>query len=199
MQQYPSIEGSSKAPVGKSCIAFYKYDGSNLRWEWNPKKGWFKFGTRTQLFDHTHEIFGEAIPIFMDTMADELVRRIKDDQKNPHRITVFTEFLGKNSFAGTHDPKDPKELKLIDAYIFKQGFMNPKKFVNLFGDLSYVAEVIYTGKLNKEFIDNVRKGNYPVWEGVVAKGDDFIVKIKTNAYFQKLNDVYGKNYKLYWE
>jgi hypothetical protein len=38
MQQYPSIDGSGKAPLGVPCIAFYKYDGSNLRWEWSPKQ-----------------------------------------------------------------------------------------------------------------------------------------------------------------
>jgi hypothetical protein len=30
-----------------------------------------------------------------------------------------------------------------------------------------------------------------VYEGVVAKGDDFMVKIKTGAYFKRLNEVYG--------
>ena len=45
MEQYPHIEGSTKAPIGEPCIAFYKYDGSNLRFEWSPKKGWHKFGT----------------------------------------------------------------------------------------------------------------------------------------------------------
>lgn len=57
MQQYPSILGSSKAPLGEPCIAFVKYDGSNLRWEWSPKRGWNKYGTRTQLFNETTPIY----------------------------------------------------------------------------------------------------------------------------------------------
>lgn len=36
MKDYPSIESSSKAPKDAG-IAFYKYDGSNLRFEWHNK------------------------------------------------------------------------------------------------------------------------------------------------------------------
>lgn len=39
MLQYPSILGVKKMPLGHKCYAFYKYDGSNLRFEWSPKKG----------------------------------------------------------------------------------------------------------------------------------------------------------------
>lgn len=94
MQQYPSIDGSSKAPLGKQCIAFTKYDGSNLRWEWSPKQGWYKHGTRNQLFDASDPVYGKAIPIFMNGMADEIIRRVKDLERSIQRITVFTEFLG---------------------------------------------------------------------------------------------------------
>lgn len=200
MQQFPSIDGSAKAPIGKPCIAFYKYDGSNLRWEWSPKQGWHKFGTRTQLFDATHEVFGEAIPIFMNGMGDEIVARIKKIDRGIQRITAFTEFFGPGSFAGQHVPGEPKELRLIDVFLFKKGFMNPRTFVNTFGDLPYAAQIVYEGNLNKQFIDEVRNGTkYNVWEGVVAKGEDFQVKIKTGAYFTKLNEVYGTEYRNHWE
>lgn len=198
MEQYPSIEGSGKAPLGEPCIAFYKYDGSNLRWEWNPKKGWFKFGTRTQLFDKNTELFNEAIPIFMK-MGDEIVRRVKSVERQPQRITAFTEFFGPSSFTGAHVAGEPKELRLFDVYLFKRGLMKPRQFVKVFGDLPYSAEVVYDGNLNKQFIEDVRDGRYPVWEGVVAKGDDFMVKIKTKAYFAKLSEVYGRNIGPYWE
>lgn len=198
MEQYPSIEGSSKAPLGKPCIAFYKYDGSNLRWEWNPKKGWFKFGTRTQLFDAKTELFNEAIPIFMK-MGDEIVRRVKSVERQPQRITAFTEFFGASSFTGVHVAGEPKELRLFDVYLFKRGLMKPRQFVKTFGDLPYSAEVVYDGNLNKQFIEDVRDSKYQVWEGVVAKGDDFMVKIKTKAYFAKLSEVYGRNLGPYWE
>jgi len=199
MEQYPTILGSSKAPLGKPCIAFYKYDGSNLRWEWNPKKGWHKFGTRHQLFDSSNPLFGQAIPIFLNTMGDEIVERVKKINKKIHRITAFTEFFGPSSFAGKHEIDELKELRLFDVYLFHQGMMLPKEFVKTFGDLPYTAQIVYQGNLNKQFIDDVRTGKYPVIEGVVAKGNDFSVKIKTNSYFQKLNEVYGTAYRQYWE
>lgn len=199
MQQYPSIDGSSKAPLGKPCIAFYKYDGSNLRFEWSPKQGWHKFGTKKQLFDASEPVFGKAIPIFMDGMGEEIVRRVKDLERGIQRITVFTEYFGPNSFAGKHDENDQMELRLIDAFLFKRGFMAPRTFVKTFGDLPYAAQIVYEGNLNRKFIDDVRTGQYPVWEGVVAKGADWMVKVKTNAYFQKINEVFGTEYRLYWE
>jgi hypothetical protein len=201
MQQYPTIEGSAKAPLGKPCLAFYKYDGSNLRWEWSPKQGWHKFGTRHQLFDDSHPLFRVAIPIFMNNMADEIERRVKEIERGIQRITVFTEFFGPNSFAGQHVVADypNMELRLLDVYLFKRGYMAPRAFYKTFGDLPHAAQLIYDGNLNKQFIDDVRKGVYPVWEGVVAKGDGFQVKIKTDAYFKKLNEVYGTEYRNYWE
>ena len=199
MEQYPSIDGSGKAPLGKPCIAFYKYDGSNLRWEWNPKKGWFKFGTRTQLFDRDTELYGQAVPIFMKTMADEIVNRVKKVERECQRITAYTEFFGKDSFAGVHEPSEPKELRLFDVYLFKRGLMKPRQFVKSFGDMPGAAEVIYDGTLNKQFIEDVRAGKYPVWEGVVCKGDDFMCKIKTDAYLRKLREVYPQRWNQFWE
>lgn len=199
MKQYPHIEGAAKAPLGVPCIAFYKYDGSNLRWEWSPKQGWHKFGTRHELFNATNPLFGQAIPIFMDTMADEIVKRCKSVERGVQRINVFTEFLGPSSFAGLHDEKEPKELRLFDVVLFKRGLMPANQFVRTFGDLPYAAQVIYRGNLNRQFIEDVRMGLYPVNEGVIAKGDDFMVKIKTYTYLKKLNEKFGADYRNYWE
>lgn len=198
MEQYPTIVGSAKAPLSVPCIAFYKYDGSNLRWEWSPKKGWNKFGTRHELFDASHPLYSQAIPLFQ-SMGDEIVRRVQKLERGIQRITTFTEFFGPSSFAGQHDETEPKELVLIDVYLFKRGMMKPRQFVKTFGDLPYAAKVVYEGNLNKQFIEDVRTGVYPVVEGVIAKGDDFKVKIKTNSYFKKLNEVYGTEYRNYWE
>jgi len=190
MEQYPHIEGSTKAPIGEPCIAFYKYDGSNLRFEWSPKKGWHKFGTRKELFDARHPLWSQALPLFLE-FGDEIVKRVKASDwrlKGIQRITVFCEFFGPSSFAGIHDEKEPKELRLIDVYLFKKGMMPAKQFVEIFGDMPQAAQVIYQGNLTKQFIDDVRFGAYSVNEGVVAKGADFRVKIKTAAYFKKLNE-----------
>ena len=199
MEQYPSIPGSARAPLNKPCIAFYKYDGSNLRWEWTPKKGWDKFGTRRHLFDHTDLQFRQAIPIFMETMAEDLVYRTKQIVRNPQRITAFTEFFGPNSFAGSHVESDPKELRLFDVYLFQKGMLPVKDFVRFYGDLPYAAEIVYEGPLNKKFIMDVQKGKYPVFEGVVAKGSDFMVKIKTDEYFVKLRHHHPRDWENYGE
>jgi hypothetical protein len=199
MLQYPSIVGSAKAPIGKSCIAFEKYDGSNLRWEWTPKQGWNKFGTRKHLFDASDLQFGEAIPIFMEKLADDIVYRTKQIVRNPERITAFTEFLGENSFAGSHVASDPKELKLFDVFLFKKGFVQPKQFVETYGSAEYAARVVYEGNLNRQFIMDVRDSKYPGFEGVIAKGNDFMVKIKTKAFFAKLQEKYDGAWEQYGE
>jgi hypothetical protein len=121
VKQYPEIPGSNKAPIGEPCIAFTKYDGSNLRWEWSSKSGWYKYGTRTRLFDKSDPIFGEAIPIFQDIMGPEIVKRIKDIERGVQSAIVYTEFFGPNSFTGIHEPSDPKELKLFDVNLYKRG------------------------------------------------------------------------------
>ena len=194
MLQYPSILGSAKSPLGKPCIAFVKYDGSNLRWEWSPKKGWNKFGTRRQMFDASAPLFSQAIPIFMGGMGDEIVYRTKQIVKNPERITAFTEFLGPGSFAGNHVEDEEKELKLFDVFLFKKGFVPPKQFVEVYGEMKQAAEVVYQGNLNQQFIMDVRKGKYDVFEGVVAKGSDFMVKIKTSQYFERLRHKYDERW-----
>lgn len=199
MLQYPSIVGCARSPLNKPCIAFYKYDGSNLRWEWSPKKGWNKFGTRRQLFDASTPLYNQAIPIFMEQLADELVYRTKQIVKNPERITAFTEFFGESSFAGNHDENEPKELKLFDVFLFKKGFVLPKQFVEVYGDMPQAAEIVYEGNLNKKFITDVQKSEYPVFEGVIAKGNDFMVKIKTDAYFERLRHKFADKWEEYGE
>ena len=192
MLQYPSILGASKAPIGKPCIAFVKYDGSNLRWEWSPKKGWNKFGTRRQLFDASTPLFNQAIPLFMNGMGDEIVYRTKQIVKNPERITAFTEFLGPSSFAGNHVTDEEKELRLFDVFLFKKAFVTPKQFVEVYGTMPQAAEVLYEGNLNRQLILDVREGKYNVSEGIIAKGSDFMVKIKTKEWYVKLFDKFGE-------
>lgn len=199
MEQYPSIQGSAKAPLNKPCIAFYKYDGSNLRWEWSPKQGWNKFGTRRHLFDASDVQFKQAIPIFMDLMADEIVRRTKDIIRNPQRITAFTEFFGPGSFAGSHVESDEKELRLFDVFLFQKGYVKPKQFVEIYGDMPQAAEIVYEGSLNKQFIMDVKKGKYNVFEGVIAKGNNFSVKIKTDEYFRHLRHKYPERWEEFGE
>lgn len=203
MKTYPSISGSSHAPIGQPCVAFYKYDGSNLRFEWSKKQGFNKFGTRTRLFDATDPIFGGAIQIFMDTMAKTIEERVlRAYGRNLEMFTVYAEFLGDGSFAGSHVELEPKYLKLFDINIYKKGMIDPVKFVELFGDLDFTAQEIYRGPLTVEFIEAVRNGVYPLNEGVIVKGGTghklWMVKIKTMTYLAKLK-ANLENWQSFWE
>lgn len=201
MLAYPSIPGVKRCRgLGKPCLAFYKYDGSNLRWEWSPKRSWYKFGSRTQLFDHSSEQFGKAIPLFMETMGEQIASIVcKDVGRKVERIVAFTEYFGRSSFAGWHDPNEEKQLVLFDVSVYKKGFIEPKRFVDLFGDQSWAAKVVYEGNLNHEFIESVRHGMYPVYEGVICKGDGWQAKIKTYEYLNRLKNKFGDDWEKYGE
>lgn len=206
MKEYPSIEGPN-GDFGKPCIAFYKYDGSNLRFEWSPKKGWNKFGTRTRLFDKSDPVFGSAVDLFIATQAEDIERVIRDTKefRNNERVTAYCEFFGPKSFAGIHDleiPNEPMELVLFDINLHKKGILSPREFVNRFGHLK-TAEVVYEGNFNQTLIDAVRNRTLPVWEGVIAKGgsghDLWMRKIKSNDYLEKLRAVFRDGWEKYGE
>lgn len=198
MLAYPSIPSWRSSRIGEPCIGFYKYDGSNLRWEWTPKRGWYKFGTRTQLFDETATPYNQAIPMFKQQIGEAVVEQILSSQrKKVERIIAFTEFFGPSSFAGTHDEIEPKELILIDVSVYKQGFLPARKFVDLFGQYSWSPKIVYEGNMNYPFINAVRIGEYPVYEGVVCKGIDWNAKIKTNKYLERLKGKFGDDWQKY--
>jgi hypothetical protein len=191
MLQYPSItRWQDSRGIGKPCIAFYKYDGSNLRWEWSLKRGFYKYGSRTQLFDQTSEQFGEAIPLFQDLMAKDIANIVTDEYGRTERIIAFTEFFGENSFAGTHVLEDKKHLILFDVSVYKKGFIEPRKFVKMFGACPWTAKVVYEGNMNIPFIEDIRNGKYPVYEGVICKGDGWSAKIKTLEYLERLKNTF---------
>ena len=199
MLQYPSIVGSKHAPIGENCIAFYKYDGSNLRWEWSPKRGWHKFGTRRQLFDANTPLYCQAVPLFLDGPADSVVKSVLRNNPKCERITAFTEFFGSSSFAGSHNETEDKQLKLLDVFVFKKGFIPAEDFVQRFQGHSWSPEVIYQGELTQEFVDAVRNGQYPVYEGVICKGSGFMAKIKTIEYLNRLKSTFVDDWQNYAE
>lgn len=195
-----SAKHKAQGHIGLDCIAFVKYDGSNLRWEWSPKQGWHKFGTRKTMFDERTPFWKDAIPLFMDTMADEIVRRsMHVEGKKLERITAFTEYFGPSSFAGFHVESEPKELRLFDVSLFKKGFIKPQQFVELFGKLPYAAEVVYRGPMSVELRRNVYEGKYGVDEGVICKGlgEEFTYKLKTAAWYTRLKERYADKWEQY--
>lgn len=214
MKTYPSIQG----PAGgqhKPCYAFVKYDGSNLRFEWSRKRGWYKFGTRKTLFDDTHPIYGSAIQLFLDKYGDELPKVFKKEKmfQGVQNFVVFGEWFGAQSFSGAHKPWDHKrDFVLFDVNPHKKGFLSPKEFLDLFGHLP-VAEVAWQGNFGKWLIEAVRKeeieieSKYDVKaeipEGVVCKGGKghqlWMAKIKTERYKEALRKLYEADWEKYWE
>ncbi|OWK47487.1 RNA ligase family protein [Fimbriiglobus ruber] len=214
MFRYPKMPGSGAAPLGP-CVAFEKYDGTNLHWEWDRHHGWFAFGTRSASyplapegetdFAANHTQLHEAPACFRATHAEELaaiLARLADAEDFDHAV-VFTEFFGPQSFAGLHKDADPKQLVLFDVWASGFGFFGPRRFVNEFADVP-IARVVYEGKFTGKFAEDVRKGKYPVAEGVVCKGgnggdDVWMVKIKTYAYQARLKQAFAGKWEDYWE
>ena len=191
---YPKILDSRDAPLGQ-CIAFEKYDGTNLHWVWEKELGWYAFGMRRNRYDFdsqgiaefcaNHPGYEEAVPIFeREFLKPLLYLFVRNKFYDSNQITVFTEFLGANSFAGLHHANDPKFLVLFDVQT-ASGMLSPEQFVEDFANLN-IARVVYRGKLTGKFADDVRTGKYDVAEGVVCKGVNrgavWMAKIKTNAY-----------------
>ena len=115
---------------------------------------------------------------------------------------MFAEFFGANSFAGMHQKDDRKQLVLFDVETAR-GMVIPVRFIKDFGKLN-IAPVIYRGKLTGKFMDDLRKGKYGVDEGVVCKGGGnannlWMVKIKTDAYMQRLQEAFQDDWENYWE
>ncbi len=206
MKQYPSIPGvnGQGSIKGLPCIAFKKYDGSNLRFEWQIKKGWHLFGTRKRLFDHSDPEFGSAIEIFQNKYALEIEKLITKNKyfRGVKEVICFCEFFGPSSFAGHHHPTETKDLILFDIHLHKKGLVPPRDFIKLFNHLE-IAEVVYDGNLNQSFIEDVQQSKYPVFEGVVCKGVHnnklWMTKIKTFTYLEELKKRFSKDYQQYWE
>jgi len=211
MKDYGSIPKVLAEFVGRECIGFKKYDGSQIRSEWSRKKGWHKWATRGHLFDKTDVTFGCAIDAF--SSQDLVAKAIVDNYPKVESAVAFMEFVGPHSFAGIHDPvvlkvehNDPKKLILFDVNVHKRGLVSPEDFVNIFRHCCS-AEVLYQGKLTEEFIKDVREGKYPADEGLVCKGllkpdnlhSRWQCKIKTWDYLKRIQKFFGTGYKGYWE
>ncbi|MCC7419440.1 MAG: hypothetical protein IT428_04120 [Planctomycetaceae bacterium] len=211
---YPKIPGSKGCP-GTQCIAFEKYDGTNLHWTWDRDFGWHEFGTRRDSFQLTpdgvsefcraHTELRRASDIFRQTIADgiEAVLKSHGEYQKAQEVRIFTEFLGPRSFAGRHQADDDHYLKLFDVEIVGNGIVPPLRFVEDFQHLA-IARVIYRGRLTGRFAEDVRQGRYGVNEGVVCKGgtgksDLWMAKIKTNAYLERLKQAFADRWEEYWE
>jgi hypothetical protein len=214
MLHYPKIPGSRNCPDGR-CVAFEKYDGTNLHWEWDRDFGWHSFGTRRDEFSLTkigieqfvqvHAHLSECVEVFQAQLADGIEKLFLDVARYQEftSLKVFTEFFGPNSFAGLHKADDPKQLIVFDVFADSFGFIGPQEFLTDFDNLPS-ARAVYQGRLTGKFCDDVRQGRFGVNEGVVCKGvcgglDRWMVKIKTYAYLEKLKAAFADNWEDFWE
>jgi hypothetical protein len=199
MKQYPSIEYYNKGFFGDTVWAFDKLDGSNIRAEWSRKRGWYKFGTKTQMISEKDPNFGDAIPIFLEKYGDGLEKVFRKKYSNVESVVVFGEYLGENSFAGKHEIEDKKDIVIFDVNLYKKGFISPRDFIDNFGHL-HIPSVVYKGEYDYDLINDIKNNIWNLKEGVICKGvrktkgDEIVwmTKIKTIEWLEKIRHTLGE-------
>jgi len=213
MKEYDSFENIKNDPslFGEEVWAFNKLDGQNFRVKYNPRKKEFcDFGSRHCMVDENDEFFGKCVIYFKTHYPVILADIIKKNSgkggvfNGVEEITFFFEWYGDNSFAGFHKDGDEMHLALIDVFLKKKGYIEPKDFYKMFNNVEglEIPALIYRGKLTQEFVDSIKNNDwnadgceYPqVKEGVVAKRSTLLkgqrlpkVKIKTQWWLDKLH------------
>lgn len=220
MKHYDSFENIKYdgSLLGEEIWALNKIDGQNFCSKFSPKQKEFTmFGSKTQNVDETSEQFGEAVRYFKERMSDKIKKIILENIKKGEvfngveEISIFCEWYGENSFSGFHKEGDELKLCLIDVFLKKKGYIEPKLFYKLFENKDIeIPELIYKGKLTKDFINSIMNNDwtktncrYPtVKEGVVCRRSTLMkgqrlpkVKIKTKWWFDKLTETYPDRWK----
>lgn len=200
MKSYPSIPSYHAVKRKRRPLELYtfdKADGSNLRFEWSKKRSWYKFGTRKRLFDETDLNFGEAIPLFMETLADEVESRFKELRYE--RAIIFCEFWGHQSFAGNHVRGDEKHLTPFDVSVHRKGILTPKEFIREFADLmgpKFIGLIKWDEKF-LEFVKNMKPDEGSLQcEGAVGKFVErnkiYRFKLKSQWWYDKVYEIHGQ-------
>lgn len=200
MKTYPSIPKDIRTDI--NIYAFDKLDGSNIRAEWSKKRGFYKFGTKTQMLGEDHPMFGQAIPLIRSTYEEGL-SKVFAEQKYEN-VVCFFEYYGPDSFAG-HHKLEQMQVTLLDVSPLRKGILEPTEFINLFGHLG-IPKVLYYGKANSIFEEQVRNSTLEgmTFEGVIckAKSDNktpmpIMFKIKSRAWLDKLKTFCKEDEKLF--
>ncbi len=199
MKSYHKLHYYKPDLMGQEVWAFDKLDGQNLRFECNFKRGFYKFGSRTQMISQKDEQFGEAVNIFMKKYSEPLMNILyrKIAKTKLDVFTVFAEYCGENSFAGRHVDGEKLDVVLFDIWAYKKDWVEPQRFIDEFGHLG-IPELIYQGELTDRFIKDVQDNKFGLKEGVIAKGvyekDIFMSKIKTKEWLNKVRTQLGEKY-----
>jgi len=201
LKQYPTIDRDFHSGP---FYVFDKLDGSNVRTEWTRKKGFGKFGRRHGLLDDTNPLLSERAPtLILDKYGDDLHDVFK--RMRVERVTAFFEFWGPNSFAGNHEESDEQTVTLLDVIPYKQGMLEPAKFLRQFGHLDLPA-LLHQGNVTQAMVQQIKTGTLPgmTFEGVVCKGHyerklgrPVMFKIKNSAWIDKLRAFCGNNETLF--
>lgn len=214
MKRYDSIENIKydKFLMGEEVWAFNKLDGQNFGVKYNSRtKKFSDFTSRKCNVDETHPQFGGAV-IYFKTKYEDVLRNIVKENSGKggifngvDEITFFFEWYGENSFAGFHKEGEELNLALIDVFIKKKGYIEPKPYYNMFclNDDILTPELIYKGVLSQSFINSINNNDwtqedceYPnVKEGVVIRRSTIMkgqrmpkTKTKTKWWLNKLHE-----------
>lgn len=205
MRQYDSIPTINQvkdlASQQGTWLVQDKADGSNIRVEVNPKKGEFtKWGSRKVLLDPTNEgnLLSKAVKVFGDTFdQDALLGFLRGYSKNA-TFTLFFEFHGPSSFAGSHDAHDTHILTLLDIWEEKKGYIPAADLPESLHPPKLITEI---PALTDAFISKVQSGTLEGMgsEGVIlkrpkvrmdGKGQTRAVKVKRLDWIQKVQATY---------
>lgn len=216
MKHYDSIpriqdDGTLKS---ETVWGFNKLDGQNFCVTYKPKhKIWGPYGSRTRTVDENDEQFGQTVKWFQDSNYKPILENCVANNRGKKQVlngvdemTFFFEWYGENSFAGRHQEGDEMHLALIDVFLKKKGYMEPKDYYQIFNDHGVeLPELVYTGPLSSEIIERVRENDWTqegadfpnVKEGVVFKRSTMMkgqrrpsVKVKTKWWLDKLHSMY---------
>lgn len=199
MKSYPSIP--RKVNFKLKYIAFDKLDGSNIRAEWSKKKGFYKFGSRTQLLSEQQVALYPSIELIKEKYEENVTRMFNN--MGHDRGICFFEYFGPNSFAGSHtDPVQNMNAVLIDINPYKKGIIEAEEFLEVTQGME-VPDVLHTGILDEEFVDSVKDGTLEgmTLEGVVVKAigkkHNAMAKIKSRIWLDKLKEYCNNDPQLF--
>ncbi len=192
MKSYPSITVKTREDV--NAWVFPKYDGSNIRAEWNKKRGFYKFGSRTRLIGDDEKPLGQSIELIKkhyESLSDVF------SKKGYESVVCFFEFFGQHSQFGNHNAEEPHEVILFDIAPYKKGILEPDEFIDLAGPYVKIPPTLYYGKINTTLIQEVKVGTLEgmTFEGVVCKSKNdkktkmpIMFKIKSEAWYKALKE-----------
>lgn len=198
MKEYPSIDAVVR---DGTYYCFDKLDGSGVRGEWDPKKGFWKFGKRHGLIDGSNPHLQLAPDLIRRKYGEDLARIFRAERWR--KVTAFFELWGPLSFAGNHEDEDAITVTLIDAAVDNRGLLAPRDFVRTFDRVDHAA-LLHRGPVG-EIAEQVRSGTLPgmTFEGVVCKGGwaspglPTMFKIKNQAWYEKVRQRCGGDEALF--